>query len=250
MTTFESTQPARGLAALQPAAYKFCGLGLLWVLCLTSVGPGLAQDKESKEKEELKERVEAGIQNPAVREYFRERFSDATTARDAIALRRNELPIELEEQIDRMARIFLRKVIQEVAAVESFFEVTREHRRASKATIPAQQRRNHFSSWKATLQGLGKSVKNLRRTVRPVLRMAYRKSMKKGATHLMDLTSPPGVEGGLDTLETDVSAALARTESFFLGASHTVTLTTLTENDLLVMLERIESLARDLSDRL
>ena len=225
-------------------------LSLLWVFCLTFVGPGLAQDEESKQKEKAKEKVEAGIQNPAVREYFRERFSDATTVRDAMARQRNEFSLELEERIDRISRVFLKRVIREVEAVESFFEVTREHRRAIKGRVPAAQPQVHLGSWKAALLDLGKSVKDLRGTVRPVLSMAYRKSMKKGATHLIDLTSPPGVQGGLDTLETDVSVALARTDSFFFGSSHTVTLTTLTENDLLVLLERIEGLARDLSDRL
>ena len=225
-------------------------LSLLWVFCLTFVGPGLAQDEELKQKKEVKEKVEAGIQNPAVREYFRERFSDATTVRDAMARRRHEFSLELEERIDRISRVFLRRLIREVEVVESFFEVTREHRRAIKGRVPAAQPRVHLVSWKAALLDLGKSVKDLRGTVRPVLSMAYRKSMKKGATHLIDLTSPPGVQGGLDTLETDVSVALARTDSFFFGSSHTVTLTTLTENDLLVLLERIEGLARDLSDRL
>ncbi len=219
-------------------------LGFRWLLCLVLFSPSLSQDKD------LKEKVEAAIQNPAVREYFRERFSDTHTVADAMARRRNEFPIEIEEQIDRMARIFLKKVVREVDEVESLFEVAREHRRAAQPTIPAQQGSNHLKSWKSALRNLGQSVEELRRTVRPILSMAYRKSMKKGASHLIDLTAPPGVLGGLDILEMDVSAALARTESFFFGARHTVTLTTLSENDILVMLKRIVGLAEDLSDRL
>ena len=202
------------------------------------------------EKSELDEKIDAAIQNPGLRDYFRERLTDINTVTDAIGRQRTVFSSPIEEQVDRMARVFLRRVWKDLESVKSSFEITQEHRWDVQSEPAGPSRGFQLEAWRSSLRALSETVKDLRKTVRPVLAAAYRKSMKKGAVYSLNLSSSEGLQSGFDLLEDDMEFTLEGMQAFFFESKHTVSVTTLTDNDLLIVMERIESLAKDLARHL
>lgn len=217
---------------------------LLASLILPLSLPALAKDGE----DELDEKIERGMHNEAVRDYFRKQFIEFNTIVDPWGRRRTETPIPVEDQVDRMARVFLQKVVTELGSLESAYQQVQENR--LDMALRSTYKRSRLKEWKLSLKNLSRTARDLRGTVKPILGLTYRKSMDRGTRHSFDLRNPGGIEKGLDALNSDTESVIKGVQGFFFESGLIVSVEDLSNNDLLVVLERVEKLANDLAQKI
>lgn len=200
------------------------------------------------------ESIETGLQNPVLRAHFRSYLLNATSGQGG-GRGRGRGPTyrfdlnTLERNVDRLAFHFLMEVSEKVADLKhTYTEVVTLRESLIRSEFGSKMHSKLLTDWKERFDDLEDRADDLKDTISRVLPWVKSKTDFKPE---LDITpGNPAFEREVAYIGDQINQAEQRIRDFFFTPTHTVTVTQLTEDNVLIQLFRVEKLSKKIKTSL
>jgi len=190
------------------------------------------------------ESIEYGLQNPLLRAHFRAQVINTTSTPGRFGGRVYRVdPRSLERDVDRLASHYLNELNKKVAALtQSYSEVTTLRQSLLATEDAPQDRRRLLRDWRERFDDLEDSADALKDAVRLIL--PWVKGKTDFDPELLITADNPAFETEVAYIGTQIEEAEKQIREFFFAPTHTVTVTELNGENVVIQLFRIEKLSK------
>ena len=196
------------------------------------------------------ESIEYGLQNPLLRAHFRARIINMASTPGSFGGRGYKIDLRsLERDVDRLATHYLRELDKKIAALRHSYDEVATLRQALLTTEEdLQTRRRLLRDWRERFDDLEDSADDLKDAVRMVL--PWVKGKTDFNPELLITADNPAFETEIAYIGTQIEQAEKRIREFFFTPNHTVTVTELSGDNMLIRLFRVEKLSKEIKTSL
>jgi hypothetical protein len=196
------------------------------------------------------ESIEYGLQNPYLRAHFRTQFLNGTAPHTTRRGRVYQVDLNsLERNVDRLVLHYLTELSEKIAALKrSYNQVAALRESLLLSEIDPQVRRALLRDWRERFDDLEDSADDLKDSVRLVL--PWVKSKTDFKPELNVTADNPAFQTEIAFIRDQIEQAETRIRDFFFTPNHTVTVTELTDDSVLIQLFRVEKLSRQIKTSL
>lgn len=196
------------------------------------------------------ESIELGLQNPLLRAHFRAQIINMASTPGRFGGQVYKVDLRsLERHVDRLATHYLNELNKKIAALTHSYDEVATLRQALLATgDDVQNRRRLLRDWRERFDDLEDSADALKDAVRLIL--PWVKGKADFNPELLLTAENPAFETEVAYIGSQIEQAERRIREFFFTPNHTVTVTELNGDNVVIQLSRIEKLSKEIKTSL